>query len=224
MSLKSVLFMSLSSVSSRTSLSFVVLVLGSFGGMSSATAGCASVGGELFASSPNSGSALVLPDLVKYGVPARECTTLTFPGNDTHMVLDTTMAVAHKNFKVANCPGLEFELNGGIVHSYMHSEGLAYPEGSGFLTSDQRGVVYTQVDNLSVTVNNQSFVLSTDVLAFPADVKVRFGQTTQYDLCIPNGAVAAKLNGTPINIPLNLWQCLMQNQHGQVIKVNYKSC
>lgn len=175
---------------------------------------CGSIAGTFNMAAPSSGSITISP-LSKYGnFPANACITMSgdmmtlATGGSINYKLATAMAINYNNVSVpASCYGAGFAVNGGPVHSYIVADGVVnVGPGGQNISGTTNATVYMDVDNLSVTLNGATYMVDTGLETMRA-ITTFSGNTSSTKICLSNG-LRSTVNGQPMVLPANLWQCV----------------
>ena len=162
---------------------------------------------------PGSGS-ISSEALSKFNYPAQICITTAFTGTAISFDYAAALATRFNNASFpSSCAGVSFGLNGGPIYSYTTGKGnfafnLANPTAA--VTGTLQATSYSITENLTLSAAGSSFVINTDLMAFKSFVTINADQSTDVKICTPRGGVPARINGNPLNIPTNIWQCLSQ--------------
>ena len=196
-----------------------LLALGVWG--LSGTALAQASGGQVCTPIPNAtvpvpapGSGTITSEaLSRFAYPAQVCVTIGFTGTAISFDYAAALATRFNNASFpSSCAGVSFGLNGGPIYSYTAGKGnfvlnLANPTA---VTGTLQATSYSITENLTLSAGGGSFVINTDVMAFKSSVTINADQSTDVKICTPRGGVPARVNGNPLSIPTNIWQCLAQ--------------
>lgn len=187
---------------------------------------CADIKGTTDVGAPGSGT-ITISDLDKYGVPAKSCTTLNLSSSMTNFSFssESASATTFNNVTYPSCAGLPlpYTLSGGPVYSYSVANGNLSVAGEA-MTGTVSVSGLSQTDNLRISLGGSTYTMNTGVESYNATTTFNADGSSDTRICVPQGGMRATLDGSAVNVPAELWQCLAAPSPDPKFRVHYVNC